>query len=226
MQHHTIYSVDIVVKSIYPARFKKPERIAFYQFMTASPRPKNQYGLNPIREIKAKPNLKIISSQGQLQVYSSPYRGSFSSVLSEALRSAGLGSKVLISQFLKGGVAQGPNNKINLCGGLEWLRPNIYGCINLPLSPSFKTSEEAQNIKTAIREIWEVCKELIYNNSLDKLILDEIGLAIECGFIKEKELINALENRHESIDVIFTGPSIPSKVFAMADQITQLRCSK
>ena len=43
---------------------------------------------------------------------------------------------------------------------------------------------------------------------------------------KEKELMTALENRHESIDVIFTGPSIPSKVFSMADQITQLRCSK
>ena len=99
-------------------------------------------------------------------------------------------------------------------------------CINKPLSSSFNTSEEAENTKAAIREIWEVCKELIYNNSLDKLILDEIGLAIEWGFIKEKELINVLENRHESIDVIFTGPSIPSKVFAMADQITQLRCSK
>ena len=63
-------------------------------------------------------------------------------------------------------------------------------------------------------------------DSFDKLILDEIGLAIEYGFIQEEELIIALENRHESIDVIFTGPSIPSKVFSMADQITQLRCSK
>jgi len=200
--------------------------------MSASPSTKNQYatrnqyGSSPIRDIKETPKLKVISSQGQLQVYSSPYRGSFSSVLSEALRSAGLGSRVLISQFLKGGVAQGPRNTISLCGGLEWLRPNIYDCIQVPLSPSFNTSEEAANTKAAIREIWEVCKELIYNNSLDKLILDEIGLAIECGFIKEKELINALENRHESIDVIFTGPSIPSKVFSMADQITQLRCSK
>ncbi len=200
--------------------------------MTASPSPKNlyqtrnQYGLSPIREIKAKARLKIISSQGQLQVFSSPYRGSFSSVLSEALRSAGLGSKVLISQFLKGGVSQGPRNTISLCGGLEWLRPNIYGCITSPINPSFNTSLETQEIKKAIRDVWEVCKELIHTNSLDKLILDEIGLAIEYGFIKEKELITALENRHESIDVIFTGPSIPSKVFSMADQITQLRCSK
>ncbi len=200
--------------------------------MTTSVNPKNQYttrnqyGLSPIREVKAKPSLRLISSQGQIQVYSSPYRGSFSNVLSEALRSAGLGSRVLISQFLKGGVAQGPKNTINLCGGLEWLRPNIYGCINKPLTPNSLTSEENNQIRTAIREVWELCKELIYNNSLDKVILDEIGLAIEYDFIKEQELITALENRDESIDVIFTGPSIPSKVFSIADQITQLRCSK
>ena len=39
-------------------------------------------------------------------------------------------------------------------------------------------------------------------------------------------LITTLEKRHNSIDVILTGPSIPSKVFSIADQITQLRCSK
>ena len=64
------------------------------------------------------------------------------------------------------------------------------------------------------------------NNELDKLVLDEIGLAIEFGFITEKDLTTTLENRNDSIDVILTGPSIPSKVFSIADQITQLRCSK
>ena len=104
--------------------------------MTASPSPTNQcltgnkYGLSPINSVSSQPNLKIISSQGQIQIYSAPYRGSFSVVMSEALRSAGLGSRVLIAQFLKGGVAQGPQQSTKLCGALEWLRPNIYGCID------------------------------------------------------------------------------------------------
>ena len=57
-------------------------------------------------------------------------------------------------------------------------------------------------------------------------MLDEIGLAIEFGFISEKELISSLENKQNSLDVILTGPSIPTRVFSMADQITQLRISK
>ena len=199
--------------------------------MTASPSPttqsssRNKYGLSPINSAPSQPRLKIISSQGQIQVHSSPYRGSFSVVLSEALRSAGLGSRVLIAQFLKGGVSQGPQNAIRLCGKLEWLRPSIYGCINKHQTNNSTQKEFIKNDQ-AVKEVWEICKKQLANNELDKLVLDEIGLAIEFGFITEEDLTTTLENRNDSIDVILTGPSIPSKVFSIADQITQLRCSK
>ncbi len=199
--------------------------------MTASPRPKtetssiNQYGLSPINSATSQPRLHIISSQGQLQVYSAPYRGSFSTVLSEALRSAGLGSRVLIAQFLKGGVSQGPKNSIRLCGKLEWLRPDINGCINKNQINKDLQDKSLKN-EHAVKEVWEICKQQLIANQLDKLVLDEIGLAIELGFISEKDLLDTLENRNNSIDVILTGPSIPSKVFSIADQVTQLRSSK
>ena len=199
--------------------------------MTASPRSKteassiHQYGLSPISSATSQPRLHIISSQGQLQVYSAPYRGSFSAVLSEALRSAGLGSRVLIAQFLKGGVSQGPKHSTRLCGKLEWLRPDINGCIN---KNQINKDLQEKSLKNAhaVKEVWEICKQQLIANQLDKVVLDEIGLAIEFGFISEKDLIDTLENRNNSIDVILTGPSIPSKVFSIADQVTQLRCSK
>ena len=199
--------------------------------MTASPSSttqsssRNKYGLSPINSTPSQPRLKITSSQGQIQVHSSPYRGSFSVVLSEALRSAGLGSRVLIAQFLKGGVLQGPENAIRLCGKLEWLRPSIYGCINKDQTIE-RLQEEFIKNEHAVKEVWQICKKQLAHNELDKLVLDEIGLAIEFGFITEKDLISTLETRHDSIDVILTGPSIPSKVFSIADQVTQLRCSK
>ena len=69
-------------------------------------------------------------------------------------------------------------------------------------------------------------KERIFKSKLQKLVLDEIGLAIQLGFLEEEELISVLEDRLGSIDVILTGPAIPPKVIAMADQVTELRCSK
>tara|TARA_Y100001968_G_scaffold288285_1_gene290415 strand:- start:180 stop:767 length:588 start_codon:yes stop_codon:yes gene_type:complete len=174
-----------------------------------------------LRSVPRRPPLHLVTTQGQVQIHTSSYRGSFSIVLSEALRSAGLGSKVLISQFLRGGVNQGPNGSINLCGRLEWLRPSIETCLsekvennNLPLNNKFKK---------AVQEIWEVSQTRLQEKELDKIVLDEIGLAITLGFIEENDLITMINNRPSSTDIILTGPSIPPQVIEMADQITELR---
>ena len=177
-----------------------------------------------LRPIPKRNPLQLVKTQGQVQIHTSSYRGSFSIVFSEALRSAGLGSKVLISQFLKGGVNQGPNGAINLCGRLEWIRPAIETCLPEQLSEenlSFKRKYEEK----AIKELWEFCKARLIENKLDKIVLDEIGIAINLGFIEENDLIFMINNRPSSTDIILTGPSIPPKVIEMADQITELRCN-
>ena len=177
-----------------------------------------------LRAVPQKKPLQLVKTQGQVQIHTSSFRGSFSVVLSEALRSAGLGSEVLISQFLKGGVNQGPNGAINLCGRLEWLRPAIETCL-----PG-ECREENMSLKKkheekAIKELWEFCKKRLVEKKLDKIVLDEIGVAINLGFIEENDLISMINNRPSSTDVILTGQSIPSKVIELADQITELRCN-
>tara|TARA_B100000700_G_scaffold317812_1_gene409798 strand:+ start:299 stop:895 length:597 start_codon:yes stop_codon:yes gene_type:complete len=177
-----------------------------------------------LRAIQNRTPLHLVTTEGQVQIHTCSHRGSFSIVLSEALRSAGLGSKVLISQFLRGGVNQGPHGAINLCGRLEWLRPAIETCLperesdqNLSLKRKFE--------EKAIQELWEFCKKRLKEKKLDKIVLDEIGLAISLGFIEENDLISMINNRPSNTDIILTGPSIPPKVIAMADQITELRCA-
>ena len=177
-----------------------------------------------LRAVPQKKPLQLVKTQGQVQIHTSPFRGSFSVVLSEALRSAGLGSKVLISQFLKGGVNQGPNGAINLCGRLEWLRPAIETCLPGEF-PEENLSLKKKYEEKAIKELWGFCKKRIVEEKLDKIVLDEIGVAINLGFIEENDLISMINNRPSSTDVILTGQSIPSKVIEMADQITELRCN-
>ena len=47
---------------------------------------------------------------GQIQIYQSSYRGSYSSIIRDSLRNAALGRKVLLVQLMKGGVKQGISN--------------------------------------------------------------------------------------------------------------------
>ena len=101
-----------------------------------------------LRAVPPREPLQLVKTLGQVQIHTSTFRGSSSIVLSEALRSAGLGSKVLISQFLRGGVNQGPNGAINLCGRLEWLRPAIETCL-----PE-QSQEEDLSLKRSIDKVY------------------------------------------------------------------------
>ena len=67
-------------------------------------------------------NVKNFSQNGQIQIYQSSYRGSYPSIIRDSLRNAALGRKVLLVQFMKGGVKQGVDNAVNLCGNLTWVR--------------------------------------------------------------------------------------------------------
>ena len=161
-------------------------------------------------------SLRLVAQQeGLLQVHTAPFRGSFSGVFSQALRSAGLGSRVLISQFLKGGVEQGLERSVWLCGRLQWLRPAVASCLAEP-------ADGAEQL-AAVREVWSFTREQMLAGQLDQLVLDELGLAVELGYLEEAEVVAALEQRPSHLDVILTGPSMPSSLLAMADQVTQLR---
>jgi len=169
-----------------------------------------------------KTNLKRFTHNGQIQIYQSSYRGSYSSMIRDSLRNAALGRKVLLIQFMKGGVKQGIANAVKLCGNLTWVRS----------SQSFDqyNSEEIENnenlkkiIHESIYELWNFCKKEFLSGEHDQIILDEIFLAIEMNIIDKDDLISTLENRFISGDVILTGTSIPKDLLLMANQITELR---
>tara|TARA_Y100001968_G_scaffold164852_1_gene150884 strand:- start:340 stop:927 length:588 start_codon:yes stop_codon:yes gene_type:complete len=178
-------------------------------------------GLHAVNPSVKRFPLHLIATQGQLQIHTASYRGSFSKVLSESLRAAGLGSNVLIAQFLKGGVEQGPNKGTILCDKLHWIRPNLSCCLT-KRKKEFDKNQQSE-IQKSIEAIWETCKEQLFTKSINRLVLDEICLATELGYIKESDLISTLEGRPATTDVILTGPSISSKIIEMADQVTELR---
>ena len=169
-----------------------------------------------------KRNLKRFTQNGQIQIYQSPYRGSYASIIRDSLRNAALGRKVLLVQFMKGGVKQGIANAVKLCGNLTWVRSsNSFDLF------SSEEIENDKNLKKSIHEstheLWDFCKKELLSGENDQVILDEIFLAIEMKIIDKDDLISTLENRFISGDVILTGTDIPKDLLLMANQITELR---
>jgi len=186
----------------------------------------NRYSKNNLDVINlgsdSKINLKRFNNNGQIQIYQSSYRGSYSSIISDSLRNAALGRKVLLVQLMKGGVKQGITNAIKLCGNLTWIRSSHsfdqYNSEEIENNETLK-----QSIHESTYELWKFCKNELLSGENDQIILDEIFLAIEMKIIDKDDLISTLENRFISGDVILTGTTIPKDLLLMANQITELR---
>jgi cob(I)alamin adenosyltransferase len=192
-------------------------------------------------------SLRLVAQQeGLIQIHTAPFRGSFSGVFSQALRSAGLGSRVLITQFLKGGVDQGLEASLWLCGRLQWLRPAVAGCLSEPCATAVPCATAASVVsaapaagpsglagsplptasdpdREAVEAVWAYSRDQLLGGQLDQLVLDELGLAVDLGYLCAAEVTATLERRPSHVDVILTGPAMPAALMAMADQVTQLR---
>ena len=164
-----------------------------------------------------RPNLN-----GQIHIYQSSYRGSYSSIIRDSLRNAALGRKVLLVQLMKGGVKQGIANAEKLCGNLTWIRSSYSYDLYEPEN-IINNKDLEKTIHNSINELWNFCKKELLSGEYDQIILDEIFLALEMKIISKDDLISTLENRFISGDVILTGTSIPKNFLLMADQITELR---
>ena len=179
---------------------------------------------NEVVEINTANKLKTkrFTQNGEIQIYQSPYRGSYSFIIRDCLRNAALGRKVLLVQFMKGGVKQGISNAIKLCGNLNWIRS--AHSFDQYDSEEIENNKDLRNsIHESTYELWNFCKKELLSGQNDQIILDEIFLAIKMKIIDKDDLISTLENRFISGDVILTGTDIPKDLSLMANQITELR---
>ncbi|NCJ07435.1 P-loop NTPase family protein [Synechococcales cyanobacterium C] len=155
--------------------------------------------------------------EGLVQIVTAPHRSFFTNIMAQALRIAGQGTRVLVVQFLKGGIRMGPEHPIQLCQNLEWLRCNLPRCIDTP------ELDEAE--MQALQDLWQYTQQAVRSQQYELVVLDELSLAIHLNLIAEAEVLALIEHRPRPIDMILTGPEMPSSLLEVADQVTQLRRS-
>lgn len=170
---------------------------------------------SPLRDSKNRfPHLV----EGLVQVFTCPHRSFFTNVMAQALRVAGQGNPVLVVQFLKGGIAQGTSNPVQLGQHLDWLRCDLPRCIDKP-----SVDDQAMD---ALMDLWQHTQQVVLQGKYSLVVLDELSLAINFKLIDEKEVLSFLKKRPGHVDVILTGPEMPQSIMDIADQVTELRRSR
>lgn len=155
--------------------------------------------------------------EGLVQVFTSTQRNFFTSVMAQALRISGQGTPVLVVQFLKGGLGQGPEAPVQLGQNLDWIRCDLPRYIDTP---------ELDEIETAsVQQLWDYTQKVVLEGKYSLVVLDELSLAINFGLIPESEVLEFLEKRPVHVDIILTGPHMLPSILEKADQITEIRRS-
>jgi len=152
---------------------------------------------------------------GTIQVFTAAHRSFFTNVMVQALRAAGQGTSVLVVQFLKGGIDQGPEHPTQLGQNLDWLRVDLPHCIH---GPDMDLAEQQ-----ALLQLWQHTQMLIRQGRYTLVVLDELSLAMAYGLIPEPDVLDMLRQRPPQVDIIFTGPHMPASLLTLADQVTEFR---
>jgi len=159
--------------------------------------------------------------KGLVHVYTGDGKGKSTSAFGLAIRAAGAGKRVFIVQFLK----SAPSSELK---SLKKLGPNIQVFrFEKPRDFVWNLSpEQKDELKKEVREAFLFACDSMKNGDCDMLIMDETMGAISNGFIGVDELVEALDNRGENVEVILTGRDVPEKIIEAADYVSEIKCIK
>ncbi|WP_186430733.1 cob(I)yrinic acid a,c-diamide adenosyltransferase [Clostridium sp. BSD9I1] len=153
-----------------------------------------------------------MSNKGYIQVYTGNGKGKTTAALGLTVRAVCSGKKVFMGQFVKG-------MKYSESKAVEYL-PNFtieqYG------KNCFIYNEPTQDdIDRAVRGL-KRCEEIITSGEYDIVILDEINIALFYKLFTVKEVVDILDKKLESTEIILTGRYAPQEIIDKADLVTEM----
>lgn len=168
------------------------------------------------QKIKQQVDAKIAAAQeekGLLLVITGNGKGKSTSGFGTIARAVGHGQKCAVAQFIKGTWDNGERNLLEKLGvefqvmatGFTW---------------------ETQNKETdtqAAQQVWQECKRMLKDESLDVLLFDELTYMVSYGYIDLDDVVDALAQRPHMQSVVITGRGAHRTLIEMADTVSEVR---
>jgi cob(I)alamin adenosyltransferase len=153
--------------------------------------------------------------KGLIQVYTGNGKGKTTAALGLALRAVGHGLKVLIVQFMKGNAEYGELESARKLSPYLTIKP--YGR-KVFIS---ETKPDAIDIQLALKG-FSLAKTAVENKEFDIVILDEINLAVDYGLIPLSELLQLIDAKPTTVELILTGRNARPEIIEKADLVTEM----
>lgn len=159
--------------------------------------------------------------QGIISVFYGEGRGKSSAAIGEAIKAAVQGKSVVLIQFLKGKQMEQTVFTQNLEPNIKWFSFEKEDVFYDKLSEE-KKQEAAANIQNGLK----FAKKVLTTKEADVLILDEVLGLVDIGLTTVEEIIDLINSRWESTDIILTGRHVEQKLVALADHVSVIENMK
>lgn len=153
--------------------------------------------------------------RGYVQVYTGTGKGKTTAALGLALRAAGRGLRTYIGQFLKG-------QEYGELRALAPLSPLITieqfgrrGFIHVGRDPD---EEDYERARAGLKK----CRDAMLSGTYSLVVLDEVCVALHFRLLSEKDILDFLDEKPETVEVVLTGRFAPQAVLDRADLVTDM----
>ncbi|MCG7496981.1 cob(I)yrinic acid a,c-diamide adenosyltransferase [Vibrio sp. Of7-15] len=170
------------------------------------------------RQQKVKENVdaRIAAAQeekGLLLIITGNGKGKSTSGFGTVARAVGHGLTCGVAQFIKGTWDCGERNLLTQ-----------HGVTFHVMATGFTWETQNKEADTAAaQEIWQECKKMLADESLDVVLLDELTYMVSYGYVELDEVVEALNNRPSMQSVVITGRGAHRTLIEMADTVSEVK---
>lgn len=157
-----------------------------------------------------------MTNKACVHLYCGDGKGKTTAAVGLAVRFAGRGGKVVVAQFLKDGTS-GECRALAKLETVTMLAANPVGKFSFQMN-----EEEKQRTADAVQRTFAAATGYAVREGAGLLILDEVCAAISCGFLDEQEVLDFLDGRPDTIEVVLTGRDPSEALQQRADYITEM----
>lgn len=156
---------------------------------------------------------------GCIHIYTGDGKGKTTAAMGLALRSAGCGKRVLVTQFLKGGDT-GELHALERLGIPVLRNSRQYGFFHT-LSPADREALYREQTE----QLEQICRAALHS-SYDLIVLDESIGAYQLGALDRSRLEAFLQGGPYGPELVLTGRNAPDWMIERADYVTQMKKQK
>ena len=168
------------------------------------------------QKVKQQVDARVAAAQdekGLLLIITGNGKGKSTSGFGTIARAVGHGLTCSVAQFIKGTWDNGERNLLEKLG-VEFQ----------VMATGFTWETQDKELDTqAAQVVWQECKRMLSDASIDVILLDELTYMVSYGYIELEEVVDALNNRPPMQSVIITGRGAHRTLIEMADTVSEVK---